>query len=242
MEISLAAEQVAHLGPLPITNSMILSWIVSAGLILVTTFSLRNLKSIPSGIQNFFETIVEALFNLANSILDDEKATKKYFALVATIFIFIVTNNWIGLVPGVGSIGIMEHGEFVPLLRGANADLNTTLALAIVAVIAIQIFGVAAIGTFKYAKKFINFNGPINFFIGIIELISEFAKMVSFSFRLFGNIFAGEVLLTIVAFLVPLIAPLPFFALEIFVGAVQALVFSMLVLVFIKMAITDVSH
>lgn len=242
MEISLAAEQVAHLGPLPITNSMILSWIVSAGLILVTTFSLRNLKSIPTGVQNFFETIIELLFNLANSILDDEKATKKYFALVATIFIFIVTNNWIGLVPGVGSIGITEHGKFIPLLRGANADLNTTLALAIVAVIAIQIFGVAAIGTFKYAKKFINFNGPINFFIGIIELISEFAKMISFSFRLFGNIFAGEVLLTIVAFLVPLIAPLPFFALELFVGAVQALVFSMLVLVFIKMAITEVSH
>jgi F-type H+-transporting ATPase subunit a len=242
MEISLAAEQIGHLGPLPITNSMLLSWIVSIGLILATTFSLRNLKSVPTGIQNFFETIVEALFNLANSILDDEKATKKYFALVATIFIFIVTNNWIGLVPGVGSIGIHEGEKFVPLLRGANADLNTTLALAVVAVIAIQIFGVAAIGTFKYAKKFINFNGPINFFIGIIELISEFAKMISFSFRLFGNIFAGEVLLTIVAFLVPLIAPLPFFALELFVGAVQALVFSMLVLVFIKMAITEVSH
>lgn len=242
MEISLAAEKIFHLGPLPVTNSMILSWIVSVGLILVTSLSLRNIKQIPAGIQNFFETIVEALFNLANSIIEDEKVTKKYFSLVATIFIFIVCNNWIGLVPGVGTVGILEHGKLVPLLRGANADLNTTLALAAVTVIAIQVFGVAAIGAFKYSQKFINFHGPINFFIGIIELISEFAKMISFSFRLFGNIFAGEVLLTIVATLVPLVAPLPFFALELFVGIVQALVFTMLALVFIKMATTEISH
>jgi F-type H+-transporting ATPase subunit a len=122
----------------------------------------------------------------------------------------------------------------VPLLRGANADLNTTLALAVIAVIAIQVLGVSAIGAIKYAKKFFNFSNPINAFVGFLELISEFSKLISFSFRLFGNIFAGEVLLMVIAFLVPYIAPLPFFFLELFVGIVQALVFMMLTLVFIK--------
>lgn len=238
MEISLAAEQIGHIGSLPVTNSMLLSWIASAILIVFALVATRQVRLVPAGVQNFFETIIELLFNLANSVLEDEKQTRKYFPLLATIFIFIITNNWIGLLPGVGTIGINEtkHGEeiLVPLLRGGNADLNTTLALAIIAVIAVQVFGVAAIGAVKYAKKFIDFRGPINFFVGILELISEFSKMISFSFRLFGNIFAGEVLLMVVGFLAPLIAPLPFFALELFVGMIQALVFMMLTLVFIK--------
>lgn len=238
MEISLAAEKIAHIGSFNLTNSLLLSWIASAILIISAVWGSRKIKIIPSGVQNFFESIVELLFNLINSVLEDEKATKKYFPLLATIFIFVMTNNWLGLLPGVGPIGIYEqkHGEtiLVPLFRGGNADLNTTLALAIVAVIAVQVFGVAAIGAFKYAKKFINFNGPINFFVGSLELISEFSKMVSFSFRLFGNIFAGEVLLMVVGYLAPYVAPLPFFILELFVGMIQALVFMMLTLVFIK--------
>jgi F-type H+-transporting ATPase subunit a len=154
-----------------------------------------------------------------------------------------VTNNWLGLLPGVGTIGLHEthHGKevFIPLLRAGNADLNTTLALAVIAVVAIQIFGILAIGFWKYAGKFINFKGPIDFFVGILELISELSRLVSFSFRLFGNVFAGEVLLIVIASLLPFIGPLPFYALEIFVGFIQALVFVMLALVFIKMAITD---
>ncbi|MCK4525128.1 MAG: F0F1 ATP synthase subunit A, partial [Candidatus Andersenbacteria bacterium] len=120
----------------------------------------------------------------------------------------------------------------------ANSDLNTTLALAIVSVLATQIFGIIALGVFKYGKKFINFSSPITFFVGILELVSEVAKMVSFSFRLFGNVFAGEVLLVVIMTLAPFIAPLPFFGLELFVGFVQALVFAMLTLVFLKMAVT----
>lgn len=244
MEISLAAEQIGHLGSLPITNSMALSWIASFFLILMGMIATNKIAIIPGKVQNFFETIIEFLFDTANGILESETATKIYFPLIATLFIFIVTNNWLGLFPGVGTIGFNElsktgNNVFVPLLRSGNADLNMTLALAIVTMVAVQIFGIAALGTFKYAKKFINFSSPINFFVGILELMGEFTRIISFSFRLFGNIFAGEVLLAVIAFLIPYILPLPFFFLELFVGVIQALVFTMLALVFIKGAITE---
>jgi len=243
MEISLAAEKIAHLGSFPITNSMLTSWIGAAILIVIAFLATRKMKLIPTGLQNTFEFIIEALYNTANSVLQDEKATKKYFPLVATLFLFIIANNWLGLIPGVGTIGIHEeiHGKevLVPLFRSGNADLNMTLALAVTTVLAIQLFGIAAIGIFKYGKKFFNFSNPILFIVGILELIGEVSRIISFSFRLFGNVFAGEVLLTVIAFIVPYIAPLPFYGLEIFVGFIQALVFTMLTLVFIKSAITD---
>ena len=243
MEISLAAEKIAHLGPIPITNSMVTSWIGSILLISFALLATRKLKLIPSGVQNVFEFAVEALYNTANSVIDNEKATRKYFPLVATLFLFIMFNNWLGLVPGVGTIGVHEivHGKeiLVPLFRSGNADLNMTLALAITTVLAVQIFGIAAIGVLKYGKKFINFSNPINFVVGLLELVGEISRIISFSFRLFGNVFAGEVLLTVIAFIVPFIAPLPFYGLELFVGFIQALVFTMLALVFIKSAITD---
>lgn len=243
MEISLAAEKIGHLGSMPITNSMVTSWIGSGVLIIIALLATRKMKLIPTGLQNVFEFAVEALYNTANSVIDDEKATKKYFPLVATLFLFIVSNNWLGLVPGVGTIGFHHQIDgkeaLIPLFRSGNADLNMTLALAITTVLAVQIFGIAAIGIAKYGKKFINFSNPINFVVGLLELVGEISRIVSFSFRLFGNVFAGEVLLTVIAFIVPFIAPLPFYGLEIFVGFIQALVFTMLALVFIKSAITD---
>lgn len=243
MEISLAAETIGHIGGMPITNSLLMSWLAVVVLIVLGYFAGRNPKLVPKGIQNFFETVIEYLLNLTDEIIDNKKASRKYFPMVATFFILIVVSNWLGLLPGVGTIGINEVKEgkhiLVPLFRGGNADLNSTLAFAIISVFMTQIFGIAAIGVVKYSKKFFNFKGPIDFFVGILELISEISKMISFSFRLFGNIFAGEVLLTVVAFLIPWFVPLPFFALELFVGLVQGLVFTMLTLVFIKMAITD---
>lgn len=241
MEISLAAEKIFHIGSFPITNAMLTSWIGGVLLIITAIIATRKMKLVPAGIQNIFEFAIEALYNTANSVLDDEKATKKYFPLVATLFLFIIFNNWLGLIPGVGTIGIHEAGKaaMVPLFRSGNADLNMTLALAVTTVFSIQIFGIAAIGAFKYGKKFLNFSNPINFVVGILELIGELSRIISFSFRLFGNVFAGEVLLTVIAFIVPFIAPLPFYGLELFVGFIQALVFTMLTLVFIKSAITD---
>lgn len=238
MNISLAAEKVFELWGFPITNSMILSWIVTILLITVVAISTRRLETIPSATQNFLEFVMESLLNLCNNVIENKEQTKRYFPLIATIFLFVMLNNWMGLLPGIGPIGIYEvhHGEtvLVPLFRSGNADLNTTLAISIITMIAVQVFAVSAMGFSKHIKKFFDFRGPINFFVGILELISEFAKIISFSFRLFGNIFAGEVLLIVVAFLMPFIAPLPFLFLELFVGFIQALVFAMLALVFIK--------
>jgi len=242
MEISLAAEKIFHIGPLPVTNSMLMSWLATVILIVLSLLATRNMRQVPKGIQNFFEMVVEFLFNMCDEVIGNKEQTKKYFPLIATIFLFIVTNNWLGLLPGVGTITIDTihngHQIAVPLLRSSNADLNATLAIAMVTMIAVQLFGILAIGFFKYNKKFFNFSNPIYTAIGFLELLGEFSRMISFTFRLFGNIFAGEVLLAIIALLVPYIAPLPFFGLELFVGLVQALVFSMLALVFIKMAVT----
>jgi F-type H+-transporting ATPase subunit a len=134
----------------------------------------------------------------------------------------------------------------VPFIRSASADLNVSAALAIISVITVQFTGIAALGFFKYAGKFFisPFSKPygIGTFVGILELIGEIAKLISYSFRLFGNIFAGEVLLAVMLMLVPYLVPIPFLALEIFVGFIQALVFSMLTLVFLKMAVTEAAH
>ena len=238
MEISIAAEKITHISGLPISNSMIMTWIAGVILVVSSFFATRRLSLVPRGIQNFFETIIEFLFNTIDEVLGDREQTKKYFPLLATIFIFILTNNWLGLLPGVGTVSIHEGEKLVPLLRSGNADLNMTLALAIIAVLAVQIFGIAAIGFAKNTRKYITFKNPIATFVGFLELISEVSRMISFAFRLFGNIFAGEVLLTVIAMIIPYVVPLPFMGLELFVGAIQALVFTMLTLVFIKTAIT----
>lgn len=244
--ISLAAERVASVFGFPITNSLVASWLVVLILVTVGFFVRRKVALIPRGLQNVVESILEFLLNLGDQVTGDRRETERFFPLVATIFLFIVTANWFGLLPIVGPINIATehagHSVVIPLLRSANADLNTTLALAIISVVSLQVFGVATIGFTKYAGKFINFRNPILGFVGILELFGEVAKMISFSFRLFGNIFAGEVLLIVVGSLVAYIAPLPFYGLELFVGFIQALVFATLTLVFLKMATAEVHH
>lgn len=243
MEISLAAEKIAHLGPIPITNSMVTSWIATVILVLLAFFASRNIKIVPKGIQNVFEMIVEMLFGMIDSIFNDKSQTKKYFPYLASVFLFIITNNWLGIFPGVGSIGFEEIHKgkevFVPIFRSGNADLNTTLALAIMTIVLVQVYGMRALGFGHYASKFFNFKSPILLFVGMLELMSEFSRIVSFSFRLFGNIFAGEVLLAVITMLMPYVGPVPFYMLEIFVGFIQALVFTMLASVFVKLAITS---
>ena len=207
------------------------------GLILTALIINKNSKLIPSGLQNFFEKIIEAMYDLCVSVAG--KKALVFFPLVFTFFIFILLSNWLGLLPGVGSIGFYEHGKLVPYLRAATSDLNTTIAFALISMFCVQYYGIKTL-KLSYLKKFFNFKSPIYFFVGILELLSDFSKIITFSFRLFGNIFAGEVLLMVMAFLVPVVGTLPFFGLEIFVGFIQALVFSMLTLVFLNVA--TVSH
>lgn len=242
VHISLKAEELFHIGGFPVTNSLILSFIVLLVLIGGALLMKRRLAIVPNALQNVAEMSVEGILGIMDTVLGAREKSERYLPVVATIFLFILTSNWMGLLPGVGSF-VLHHGaETVPLLRAPSADLNFTLALAIVTVVAVNIFGAFAIGFLKHAGKFFNFQSPIMFFIGILELVSEGARMVSFSFRLFGNVFAGEVLLTIIGFLMPYLAPLPFLFLEIFVGFVQALIFSMLAVVFISIAITEHDH
>lgn len=246
MEISLAAEPIFHIGSFPVTNTLLVSWAIILFLTIVTLFIKSRLKEIPKGVQNIAETVVEGALKFMDDIVGDRKLTTKFFPVVFTIFIFVLLSNWIEIVPGLGTIGIWEtHAGkevLIPFLRSASADLNVTTAIAIISIFTVQIFGVLILGAKHYSQKF--FIAPwkkpygVGTFVGALELFSEISKVISFSFRLFGNIFAGEILLMVMLFLVPYIIPLPFLFLEIFVGFIQALVFSMLTLVFLKMATT----
>ncbi len=235
MHISLAAEKIWSISGFPITNSLVATWVVMATLLVFSIAATRKMTLIPSPIQSVAEMIVGGLYDFFTSVAG--KHIKQFFPLIASFFLFILVANWLGLLPGVGTVGFYEADKFVPLLRGPNADLNMTLALAITSIVAIQYFGFKTLG-FHYSTRFLNFKGPIEFFLGILELISQLANILSFTFRLFGNIFAGEVLLTVMAFLIPFIVPLPFMALELFVGFIQALVFSMLTAAFLNVAVS----
>ncbi|KKR31199.1 MAG: ATP synthase subunit a [Candidatus Gottesmanbacteria bacterium GW2011_GWC2_39_8] len=243
LHISISAEKIAGINGFPITNSLIATWMAMFFLFLLTFIVRTRLSLVPGRIQSVMETMVGGIYNLFESI-NGEKV-KIFFPLLGTLFIFIITANWMSLLPGIGTIGLYEIEEgrkvFIPLLRGATADLNTTIGLAIVAMLVIQFYGIKDLGV-EYLKKFFNFKSPIGFYVGVLELISEVSRLISFAFRLFGNIFAGEVLLTVIAFLMPVIAPIPFLGLEVFVGFIQALVFSMLTSVFLNVATSKAHH
>lgn len=243
VHISLKAEEIISLFGFSITNSILATWLVMVMLIVASLIVTVKLAMVPSRFQSIFEMVIGGIYDLFKTITGEK--IKKFFPLVGTLFIFIIFLNWMGLIPGVGSIGLhtVVHGkkEFIPLLRAGSADINTTLAFAIVSVVLIQFYGFTTLGK-EYLGRFVNLKNPINFFVGILEIMSEGTKVISFAFRLFGNIFAGEVLLTVVAFLMPLFAPLPFLVLELFVGFIQALVFSMLTAVFLSVATTSHEH
>ena len=239
MEISLKAESLFNIGSFEVTNGLVLAAIVSLVLIIFSVVLRKKIKLVPGKVQGIVEMGIEALLNLMSSVLGTREAAEKYLPLIATIFIFVLTSNWLGLLPGVGSFVLHEGHKAVPLLRSPAADLNFTLSLAIISVFATNFFGMVVLGAFTHIKKFINFSNPINFFVGILEFLSEVSRVISFSFRLFGNIFAGEVLLTIMFFLLPYIVPIPFMMLEIFFGAIQAFIFAMLTLVFLASSTTS---
>lgn len=294
LHISLSGEVIGNIFGLPITNSLFTTWIVMVILTILAVFVKKNISTIPSKFQLTAELLVSSLYSLFEGVFGEK--TKRYFPLVATLFIFIWFNNLVGILPGVNSIGIkesrmhatqtdvtveeaiegrnaaagrqvsgnadtLEHVEediaktvgeenalhqeentelkLIPIFRPSNADLNTTLALAIIAILAVQYYGIKSLGLGIHVSKYLNFKNPMEFFVGVLEIISEFSRIVSFAFRLFGNIFAGEVLLTVIAFLIPVIAPIPFMGMELFVGFIQALVFSMLTAVFLALATAE---
>lgn len=239
--VHLAPTVVGHIGGFPITNTLLTVWLVMAILFVLAFFVRKNVRMVPGKLQVICEALLGGVLDYSAEVLESKVLAKRFFPLIMTIFIFILAINWVGLLPGVTSIGFYEQKEkvmeFVPLLYPANTDLNITIAFAVVAFFTIEIAGVVLLGFWKYAGKFINFKSPLKFFIGIIELLSEVARLVSFSFRLFGNIFAGKTLILVALFFVPLIVPVPLLAFELFVGFIQAFVFAVLTLYFVKLAV-----
>ena len=240
IEVSLSSGVIGHIAGIPITNTLLMSW-VSVSILLLGAYLIRNRLSLtPGKFQLFVEVVITGVNDFIRDTLESDLWARRTFPLLATIFLFIAVSDLIEFTPGIGSFFVYTaNGTTVPLLRSVNTDLNVTLALAIIAVIAIEIFGIVGLGFIKYGSKFLNFSSVMNFIVGLIELVSELSRFVSFSFRLFGNIFAGEVLLAVVGYFAPYIIPVPVMAFETFVGVVQAAVFALLTLFFIKLAITD---
>ena len=258
---TLPAEVVFHLLGFPITNSIITAWLSIVFLVGISYVVTRRLKLVPTRLQSMLESALGWLLNFCQDIAG-EKNGRRFFPVVATIFLFVMANAWLSLLPGFGSILFTNaEGETVHLLRGANTDINLPLALALISFIFVEYWGIRSLGGLRYLRKFVNvgqffqgigqlvrgrlraglsrlFMGIIDIFVGMLETLSEFIRIISFTFRLFGNMTAGEILLLVAMFLVPWVLALPVYGLELLVGVVQALIFGGLTLVFATIAVT----
>lgn len=239
IHVELKAMVLGHLFGLPITNSLVMTWIVMVILISFAFFFGRSLKMIPGKFQAAMEWAISGAMDYIAVTLESDSLARRFFPLIATIFLFIFVSNELEFFPGVGSIGIFHGTDFTPFLRAPTADLNLTLALAFISFFTIEITGIATLGVLKYGSKFVNLKSPVGFAVGIIEFISNLGRLISFSFRLFGNVFAGEVMILVASFFLPYFLPVPLMAFEMFVGLIQAVVFAMLTLFFIKLAIME---
>jgi F-type H+-transporting ATPase subunit a len=253
--VELPSEGIFHVSGFTITNTLIASWLTIIVLIGLVYACTRKMKLIPGRPQNLAELIVETLLNFVKGVAGENHA-RTLFPVVATIFLYVLTNAYLALLPFFGTIGITEYnGTFIPLFRAANTDINLPLSIAIISFVCVEFWGLRSLGFFHYLNSFFNFGqlrdgftslfkgkirpaisgimfGFINLFIGGLEILSHFIRIISFTFRLFGNMTAGEILLLVVSFLIPLVASIPFYGLELLVGVLQALIFAGLTLVF----------
>lgn len=244
---TLAPETLFHIGPVAITNTLINAWLGIVILLILGIFIKRKVTLRPGKLQNGAEYILEILLPFFDQVTGDRNKTMRFLPIVGSVFFFILLSNWLGLLPGTGSITIGH----TMLLRPANTDLNLTLAMALVSVLASHVYAFLSIGFFTHVGKFVQIanvfksipKGPmailtalVEFAVGLLEIISEVAKVMSLSLRLFGNVFAGEVLLSVMSALVAAFVPTPFMLLEILVGLIQAAVFTMLTLVYLTVA------
>ena len=253
---TLYAETIFRLHNFGVTNALLTSWIAVAIIVILSIVIRLSIKKIPGTAQNFFEVLVEGGLGVADQVTGNRKISEKIFPIAICIFFFVLINNWLGLLP-LGGFGLVQGGNFVPFLRSGTADINTTIALAIMAVLGANIFGIVSIGAWKMFNKYVNFKAlgqmvtkvrkdptilvvaPIQVFVGLIEIIGELAKIASLSFRLFGNVFAGEVLLASMSAIFAYILPVPFMFLEVIVGIIQAFIFAMLTVVYFTIASQD---
>jgi F-type H+-transporting ATPase subunit a len=255
-EPHLPAPVLFHVFGLPITNTIIAGWITVIFLVLVSWLITRRMQLVPGKLQAAFEFILGWIYDFCKSVAGEEYG-RKFFPVICTIFLFVAFNAWLSLIPGFGSILLGNH----ELLRGANTDVNTPLAIALVSFIFVEYYGLKTLGI-KYLRKFINagglfrstgnlfrgrvkqglsglFSGFVDIFVGVLETLSELIRIVSFTFRLFGNMTAGEILIMVAAFLIPFAIGWMVYGLELFIGFIQALVFSGLTLAFAAMAVSS---
>jgi len=226
-EITISGEEIFEVAGFPVTNTFLFGLIVSLIILFLFVISFRKAKIIPGKIQNFCELIFESLFNFFSSITGNREITKEIFPLSATLFILILFCNLLEMLPGVGVFRF---------LRSPSSDLNFTIPLALISVLYLNFLAFKKFGI-SYSKKFLNFKNPILFFIGILEGVSEISRILSLAIRLFGNLFAGEVLLIVISCLFAYVLPLPFLALELLVAFIQALIFSSLITIFYATAV-----
>lgn len=263
-EVTIYAEPIFHIGTFQVTNSLITSWLAVLVILVIALTVKIKIKKIPGKLQNMFEVLLEGALSLCDQVTNDRKLSQKIFPFIFSIFLFILINNWLGLLPILGSMGLIvtegAHSAFVPFLRSGTADINTTLALSMMVVLGSNLFGIITVGLWKTFNKYVNLKAigeipfkvakdpsvlivaPITFFVGLLELLGEMAKIASLSFRLFGNVFAGEVLLVSMSAIFAYIVPGPFLFLEVFVGLIQALIFSLLATVYFTIASQDHSE
>jgi len=265
-EVKLPAEPITHVNGFSITNTLIASWLTLLTLAGLFYFCTRKMQLIPGRLQALAEVVVEGLLSFVESVAGKAHA-RLLFPGIATIFLYVITNAYMALLPIFGTIGFIEHGEgqeavFVPFLRAANTDINLPLSIALVSFVLVETWGMRVIGFFQYTSEFINLRqlgqgfkqllqgklreapmnlvfGFISFFVGFLEIFSHLTRMLSFTFRLFGNMTAGEILVMVSCFLIPMIFTIPFYGLELLIGLIQALIFSGLTLVFGTVAISS---
>lgn len=250
---TLAPEVLLKVGNIPITNTIINTWLALAIFVVIGLYLRKRITLQPGKLQNGFEFILESLFGFFDQVTGSRAKTLRFLPIVGSVFFFILLSNWLGLLPGTGSI---TYNHFF-ILRPANTDMNLTIVMALSAVVISHIYGLITVGFLTHINKFIQIgtliksfkHGPIAIFtaiieigVGLIEIVSEMAKVLSLSLRLFGNIFAGEVLLTVMSSLLAFLLPTPFMFLEILVGLIQAGVFSMLTLVYLTVLTTVPAH
>lgn len=241
-EISLAPEIVAEIGNFPLTNTLVVAVLANVVLVVLALITRKQMSLVPKPFQLMMETVIGGAYQFVNSITEDEDVTKRYFPFIMTIFLFFLTCNLFAFLPAIGVITVDVHEHAVHLFRIATSDYNTILSITILSFLVVQISSLSAKGVLAYLGQFFNFSSPINFAIGLLELVGEFARIISLSARLFGNIFAEEVLTIVITLLAPFIAPVPFNVLGLAVSVIQPVVFSLLVLIFLKLGMQTQQH
>ena len=238
IHVSLKPEILFTIGPMPVTNSMLAAYSVSFFLIILTFIGTRKLKTVPGKLQLMLETAITTGYTFIQNTTNNERLTKAFFPLFMTLVLFFWTANMFNFIPGLLAIEL----DGTHLYRPALADYALVIGIALLVFVFAQVTVLRFAGIKIYLKKYLNFSSPISFFVGILEFIGEFARILSLSFRLFGNIFSEEVLMIVMLSIAPFIAPLPFAMLGLLTSTIQALLFPMLVLLFLNISIEEVNH